>query len=452
MPVACHSDVADMAAITAANPATSDFRLRSHQQHAVGAYMSSRWGLVCALPPGSGKTVVAAAALAERHKRGATRSIIVVPGALKDQWCREIATYCPNATIVRCDCGTDIQPTASPEHHIWVVPYELVAQETSRLQTIGADDLIVDEATFITRPSKRTKALKELRRTIPKTMLLSGTPHEKGVDDIGVLAEFVLNRDVFSLSPLSKPHIANWRDRVGPILFGINNSAALDELPTLKRRVVSVSATREEQAVLAAAASELDATRATLSAATTNVERRRARLMVTNAATELRAITADVAAASTSTIKRLATLVGANGTKRAWLRAQLSDRIPTVICVASAAAADAITADLLANGVKTVAFTSSTPQNARSKAALTLGSTIDVVVVATSSHQGWDLPSAKRVIHIDVPTTVSEELQRSSRARRMSSDAPAIDVIFVVFDTSAEHRAATALITALGTI
>lgn len=447
-PVGCHPFVADIAAITTQPSVPLDSRLREHQRRAVASYLSSRWGLLCALPPGSGKTVVAAAALNARHDRGASRAVVVAPAALRDQWHRELSLFYPKAKIHRCTTLTDLADPADSGPHVFIVSYELATSGVAELIAVGADDLIVDEASFLARQSKRSFALWQLRRSVPLTLLLTGTPEVRSVDDVGRLVSFVLGRESFSGAPLSKEHFAPWRERVGPLLFGDTDETAAGSLPALCRNVVAVTATDAELELLAQAASALDVARAQLSAAQSSTERRDARLAVANAASQLRAVTADASAASRN-LAVTAAAVGAHGSKRAWLRSTLADQVPTVCCVSSAAAAEAVASDLSEHGIRAVPFTAATTPTLRTKAARALGNDVDCVIVATSSHQGWDLPNARRVVHLDVPASMAEELQRSSRARRMSSQTAAVEVVFLVFAGTVEHGAATRLLAEL---
>lgn len=435
--VACHSDVADMAAIQVAAPVCDEL-LMDHQSGPVGAYLASPWGVLCALPPGSGKTVVAARALHHRSHRGATLALVVAPAQLRAQWQRELTRFHPEATVVTLDARTKRAELVGYEALVVLASYEMAVRHEELLASLAFDDLVVDEAGAVLGRSRRSRVLARLRSTSTRALLLTGTPQERSIDDVGGLVAFVLDRDVFASVPLSVPHLASWEDRVGALLQGLTSHDADQALPELKRRVVEVVPSSDEVAMIAQAGRELDEARAALAAAAENDEKRRARILVANAVTQLRDVLGDPAAAQSDGVRACAERALLAPSKRTALIAILRDCEPTVVCTRSARTANALAEVLNSVGIASRALTATTTHRDRERAALDLGTTLQVVVVSQTSAVGWDLPGARRVVHLDVPASRAEELQRSSRARRVSSVSDAVDVVFLTMSGTSE--------------
>jgi superfamily II DNA or RNA helicase len=99
-------------------------------------------------------------------------------------------------------------------------------------------------------------------------------------------------------------------------------------------------------------------------------------------------------------------------------------------------------------GHSAVAVTSSTPKRVKDQVRSSLGETLQVAVLGAQSSVGWDLPAAHRVVHLDTPASRAEELQRSSRARRVSSSRTAIDVVFLCYRGTQEETMVSGLLEA----
>lgn len=424
--VACHPLVADIASMAAMGP-YKDEVLRPHQRRCVSAYMASRWGLLCALPPGSGKTVIAARILHHRASSGASLSLVCVPSQLVDQWREALATFHPSAKVVTD--VTRIQTTVDGPLVV-LLSYDSAASNASLLGRIGFDDMVVDEAHVMSTSSQRSRNIRSLRATVGRCLLLTGTPEEKGLNRLGKLVSIVLDQDVFSAVPLGDSHVAPWRDRVGPLCFEEDATSAL---PTLQRRIVGVSmAAEEERAVLLAE----DAVREALSsiaAAESSDDKRRARLRLSNAHRRLYDTLGDPLPEGVSN-------------KRAALLGIVRDNLPTVVCVKSASTATAVARFLTSSGVAASTISAADSPQKRTSVVRSLGSGLSVVVCSEVSSRGWDIPQACRVVHMDAPLSVGEELQRTSRARRVSSTNNSLDVVFICYENTHEHAAVLSLL------
>lgn len=436
--VVCHPFVADMLELAMA-PAYANKALRDYQQGTLGAYMSSRHGIVCALPPGAGKTVVACAALAARAARGATKSLVVVPAALLPQWRAELKRFHSKAAV--CDVSSRTTTTEYETSNTLLCSYEAVVRNIDDLLRITFDDIVVDEAHVLRGSSKRGTALRALRKVTTKVLLLTGTPDYTSKDDLAALVSYVLGEPSFRTTPLSTPHLSSWQDRVGP-LVQTRSEGSLQALPGLVRSVALLEQTVSEQALYDEAARDLDAARAALLAASDTKDKAVARLALASSTAQLHDILGDPVGTTSPGLAGLCREALESPTKRLFLRELLLDGTPTVVCVTAARSARAVATYLAQNGVSAVDITSSTAPAKRQQLVNQLGVTTQVLVVSAASSQGWDVPKARRVVHMDMPLSRSDELQRSSRARRVSSSAGTIDVVFLAFKNTTEEATA----------
>jgi superfamily II DNA or RNA helicase len=433
--VACAKEVADVAQISSTK-LVHDEVLLEHQQLPSSLYLSSKWGVVLALPPGSGKTAVALRSLHHRSQRGALTSIVVAPGALCPQWESEARRFHPSAEVFLL--GRDKIVDSAGRPRLVLASYDAARLHVEQLSRLRADDLIIDEAVFLRNDSKRTRALRSLRTSVSRTMLLSGTPHDRSIDELAPLVSFIIGRSVFEAVPLSKPHATTWQDRVGPFVAGLWD-APTAVLPNLERRVIELQPSSDEEALFEGATLALEFAQGSLVAADSNTARRDARLMVSNATLRLRDTLADP-------LSHQERGSGASNTKRAALSEVLEDGTTTVVCVRSASTASSIADWLSEQGYAAVAVTSTTPRKQKDEVRAELGRSIQVAVLAAQSSVGWDLPAARRVVHLDAPASRAEELQRSSRARRVSSKTSAIDVVFLCYKNTSEESLVTELL------
>lgn len=440
--IVCHEFVADMMELATASP-HADHNLRDYQQETVGAYMSSRYGLVCALPPGAGKTVVACAALAARSARGASKSLIVVPAALISQWKAQLVAFHPTSKVCVVDSRTTVEDYDNST--VIICSYETAVKHAAELTRLTFDDIVIDEAHVLRGGSKRTTVLHSLRKTASRALLLSGTPDYGSRDDVALLVSYVIGEPVFKTTPLSTSHLSSWQDRVGPLLQ-TKELMSLGALPELKRSVVLLEQTPSEEALYSSAAQVLDVARAALSTAVKPRDKSTSRLALAAATAQLRDTLGDACGATSSSLSGLQSEALKEPTKRRYLKELLQDGVPTVVCVSAARSAKSIATYLDQNGISAVDITSSHTPKRRQQLVSQLAITTQVLVVSAASSQGWDVPQARRVVHVDMPLSKADELQRSSRARRVSSDPGPIDVVFLAFKNSTEEAAANGFV------
>lgn len=157
-----------------------------HQRQSV-AMAVCRSGLAVFAEMGAGKTAIAIAAGHElqANRRETTRTVVVVPGAVRTQWRNEIMRFvdCDEQDIVVIE-GSKKKRTEAYERALdaqWViVHYDVVGTDLAELMpVVRGCTLVADEAHRLKSPTaKRTKAMRTLARKASHRIALSGTPVE----------------------------------------------------------------------------------------------------------------------------------------------------------------------------------------------------------------------------------------------------------------------------------
>lgn len=134
--------------------------------------------------PGLGKTATAIGWAWElmQNRGEAERCIIVVPGAVKTQFAREITRFTGDPVIVIDGDRKqrDKQYTEAAKHRWVVLNYDLLHIDQANIEPLARGALLVaDEAHRLkNRTSKRTKAMRAISRGAARRLALSGTPVE----------------------------------------------------------------------------------------------------------------------------------------------------------------------------------------------------------------------------------------------------------------------------------
>lgn len=146
---------------------------------------------------GTGKTVLSIAAIESlREKREVVKPVLVLClSSLKYQWEAEIKKFSDRSAIV-ID-GTPVQRKAQYEkakaYDYVIMNYEQVVNDKIAMSHLTFDAVIADEATAIKGfRAKRSKRVKEIAKSIPIRLALTGTPVENGhPEEIYSIMEFV---------------------------------------------------------------------------------------------------------------------------------------------------------------------------------------------------------------------------------------------------------------------
>ena len=79
-------------------------------------------------------------------------------------------------------------------------------------------------------------------------------------------------------------------------------------------------------------------------------------------------------------------------------------------------------------------------QPERERTVKALGVTLDVLVVSKAGQVGWNMQSASRLVHYDVPLTAQTARQREGRVRRLGGSS--VRVVCLVLANAIDAEAA----------
>ena len=229
-------------------------------QHEGVLHLVARGRAMLADDMGLGKTVQAIAACEVLRARGEARRILIVtPASLKEQWAREIRRYAGQRALVVGGAANKRAALLDSDVPYVILNYELTWRELSRLQSMEADVLILDEAQRA--KNFRTKTASTLR-AIPSrfAFVLTGTPVENRLDDLYSLMQLV---DPSVLGPLWKFnfdfHVQNekgrvkgyknlgaLRERTGAVVMRRRKETVLHQLPPLVQHTRYTGMTKEQ--------------------------------------------------------------------------------------------------------------------------------------------------------------------------------------------------------------
>lgn len=122
---------------------------------------------------GLGKSLQALAVFNYISRESSVKLLIICPAYLRFTWANEIEKWCPGTTTSVILTGKDSLDQTPP----LIVSYELAAKKAQELKKMKFGMVICDESHYLkSHTTKRTKALTPLVKSIPKALLLTGTP------------------------------------------------------------------------------------------------------------------------------------------------------------------------------------------------------------------------------------------------------------------------------------
>ena len=372
--IALHPHVVEAADVSLAGPAGRP-RLYPWQDHAVSALLAASRGLVLALPPGSGKTVVSACALSEVLGKGST-AVVFAPGSVLTQWSSTLASFAPELEVLTIRSHEELTKvtTDTTRSRVLVTTHDMATEVDE--SSLSLSLIIVDEAQVVTTESQRARALWRIRERAERAWALTGTPEERGESRVARLCSWALH-DTVTADP-----DRSVLDRVGPFLFAGNVPAPCK----VTARSVPITATPMM-------ASELESI----------------------VASEFTSFTARVAFEK---LRRLA----ASG-KIAWLLDSTSTSEPTLVFCDNLELADQVLHLLLARNIKAASLAGVSAMSRTMTAAAFTKGDVDVLICSSSSQRGVDLQRASRVISLDLPSSSGVLSQRAARAVRIGGPA-----------------------------
>jgi len=340
-------------------------------------------------------------------------------------------------------------------------------------------DIAADEAEVLRGTgSKQAAAMWELRSRAGVAVALTGTPINRGVDDLGRLISWVRgDQFLFHGVRLSTQfdlndddELAEFWSAMGPLVFRRDSSEIEDELPTITPTVMLLKPTPEEKALTNAAQRELKRVYTELLAWLDMVEQtdpdnpqyaqareglKAARGAWLGGTTLARMASSDPAALLGSTSAGAALLAGqglieaANenpGTKRTAVVTAVSDRVANghrvLIFTEFATVARGIIDDLDACGVRVGEVLGGGGRKRDRMIAQFQCGELDVLVCTSSGERGLNLQQASVIVHYDLPWTPKAVIQRTGRAMRIGSENQHVEVMFPLMEGTIEERVA----------
>jgi len=344
-------------------------------------------------------------------------------------------------------------------------------------------DLIADEAEVLRGTgSAQADALWTLRASADVALALTGTPINRGVDDLGRLMAWTRGqRDMFRGLKLSerfpletKADQLAFVRAMGQAFIRFDTSEISDELPTIEPVVIKLTPTPSEKALAHAATSELKRVYNELMAALEmaqdldpdNPEFEAAKETLSAArgawlggTTLARMAASDPAALNGSTSAGAALLAGqglidaANadgGTKRkavvANVCARVADGEAVLVFTEFATVARCLIAAFEEAGIAVGAVTGGGGSKRDEAVASFQEGDLDVLVCTSAGERGLNLQRASTIVHYDLPWTPKGVIQRTGRAVRLSSTNAKLTVVFPLMEGTIEERVASLVV------
>jgi superfamily II DNA or RNA helicase len=407
--VAVHHDVVEAAQVALAGP-VGRIGLHPWQDHAVSVLHASSAGAVVALPPGSGKTVVALHALGEMLGPGGF-AVALVPVAVATQWAASVEKFAPmlRCTVVRAAHTLDAAFVPSSQPTLVVLSHDLAPALRDFLAArpgarVPVEVLIVDEAHVLGTDSQRSVALDELRGTAPRGWALTGTPDERGEQRLAAVAAWTLAR------PLTAGAL---RWRLGPYLITAEIPAPCD----VRVRTVAVHAPAPLTAQLA----------------------------------ELLGPGVASAFAARGAFEQMRR--AASAAKLAWFEERITSGSPrpTLVFTDSLQVGEAVVTIATAAGLRAATLAGANALARTATAAAFVHGELDILVCSSASQRGLDLQRAEEVICLDLPASSGVLAQRVARAVRIGGPA-AVEVLLPYLSGSVEAAFMDALAPAVAAI
>lgn len=206
---------------------------------------------------GLGKTIQAiATALVKKDAFGFTKTLIVCPASLKDQWKQEIEKFSDEKAVVVGGKPEDREQIyRESDAYFVIINYETVLRDKVALNKMEPDFIILDEAQRIKNYETITaRSIKNL--TKKHALVITGTPIENRLIDLFSIMDFI---DPYFLTPLwefsyqhcffdadKKNKIVGYynlqelKERLQPILLRRTKREVLKDLPNVTQIDVPV--------------------------------------------------------------------------------------------------------------------------------------------------------------------------------------------------------------------
>jgi SNF2 family DNA or RNA helicase len=153
--------------------------------------LSERLGGLLGDEMGLGKTLQVISLFTDPGSRNIFPALVIAPGSLLENWCREIAKFAPGLKILKHHGGNRTgRYTDLRQYDVIITSYDTVLRDGGMMGMIEWPIVILDEAQWIRNPdADRTRAVKQLRRQT--AFAVTGTPVENRLSDFWSIMDFV---------------------------------------------------------------------------------------------------------------------------------------------------------------------------------------------------------------------------------------------------------------------
>lgn len=216
--------------------------LREYQMIGVKWLLSLRnngFGGCLADDMGLGKTLQIIAYLSDYSFDG-TRSLIIVPKTLLENWKREFLKFAPEMKVYVYH-GSARSVEKIHNHQVIITTYGTLINDLDRLNIFNFENIIVDEAQYI--KNSRSKAYRAVKSMHAQTkIIMTGTPIENNIREYWDLMKIV-NSNRISFKMLSKgleqgQIVTKVRSITGPFLLRRFKSDVLKDLPEKQEQTI----------------------------------------------------------------------------------------------------------------------------------------------------------------------------------------------------------------------
>jgi SNF2 family DNA or RNA helicase len=150
----------------------------------IGGFLADEMGL--------GKTLQVISVIADSGGDALRPVLIIAPGSLLENWCREIKKFAPGLSVLKHHgAGRTGRPGDFEGFDVIVTSYDNAVRDQSLFLMIEWAAVVLDEAQYIRNPdAQRTRSVKRLRRKAG--IAVTGTPVENRLLDLWSIMDFVL--------------------------------------------------------------------------------------------------------------------------------------------------------------------------------------------------------------------------------------------------------------------
>lgn len=216
--------------------------LREYQMIGVKWLLSLRengFGGCLADDMGLGKTLQIIAYLSD-HSLDGTRSLIIVPKTLLENWRREFLKFLPEIKVYVYH-GSTRSVEEIQNHQVIITTYGTLINDFDRLNLNYFENMIVDEAQYI--KNSKSKAYRAVKSIHARTkIIMTGTPIENNIREYWDLMK-VINSTGMSFKTISKgveqdQIVSKVRSVTGPFLLRRFKTDVLKDLPKKQEQTV----------------------------------------------------------------------------------------------------------------------------------------------------------------------------------------------------------------------